>query len=158
MESYEVQIGGQTFPVKPVRNITGHNIKRYQIHGGKSIPFVKNNDQTKMEEGEVFALETFGSTGRGYVVDGVCSLHMDPEANTLICSRLASTGMERSWMHQRRLHRLLPRPDLCTRQSTTISARLSFAAAISNGLEFNGIWPVSVLVFLAIDQYAYGNR
>jgi methionyl aminopeptidase len=59
------------FPVKPVRSISGHNIKRWEIHGGKSIPFVKNNDQTKMEEGEIFALETFGSTGRGRTVEGV---------------------------------------------------------------------------------------
>ena len=74
MESYEVEIRGKVFPVKPVRNITGHDIKQYRIHGGKSIPFVRNNDQTKMEEEEVFAIETFGSTGRGYTVDGVCSL------------------------------------------------------------------------------------
>lgn len=72
MESYEVDINGKTFPVKPVKCLSGHDIKRWQIHGGKSIPFVKNNDQTKMEEGEIFALETFGSTGRGYTVDGVC--------------------------------------------------------------------------------------
>ena len=71
MESYEVEIRGQTFPVKPVRNITGHNIKQYHIHGGKSIPFVKNRDQTKMEEGEVFAIETFGSTGRGLTHDDI---------------------------------------------------------------------------------------
>lgn len=71
MESYEVEIGGKTFPVKPVRSITGHDIKRYQIHGGKSIPFVRNSDQTKMEEGEIFAIETFGSTGRGSLIDGV---------------------------------------------------------------------------------------
>ncbi|KAL4988200.1 MetAP 2-2 [Aspergillus falconensis] len=71
MESYEVEIGGKTFPVKAVRNITGHNIKHYQIHGGKSIPFVKNSDQTKMEEGEIFAIETFGTTGRGYLYDDV---------------------------------------------------------------------------------------
>lgn len=74
MESYEVEINGKSFPVKAVRNISGHNIKPYQIHGGKSIPFIKNNDQTKMEEGEVFAIETFGTTGRGYTFDGVCSL------------------------------------------------------------------------------------
>ena len=71
MESYEVEIRGRTFPVKPVRNITGHNIRQYRIHGGKSIPFTKNSDQTKMEEGEVFAIETFGSTGRGLVYDDV---------------------------------------------------------------------------------------
>jgi methionyl aminopeptidase len=71
MESYEVEIRGKTYRVKPVRNLSGHNIKQYRIHGGKSIPFVKNRDQTKMEEGEVFAIETFGSTGRGYIVDDV---------------------------------------------------------------------------------------
>ena len=71
MESYEVETRGRTFPVKPIRNITGHNIKQYRIHGGKDIPFVKNSNQTKMEEGEVFAIETFGSTGRGYLQDDV---------------------------------------------------------------------------------------
>ncbi|KAK3303560.1 peptidase M24, structural domain-containing protein [Chaetomium strumarium] len=71
MESYEVEIRGKTYPVKPIRNLSGHNIAQYHIHGGKSIPFVKNRDQTKMEEGEVFAIETFGSTGRGYIVDDV---------------------------------------------------------------------------------------
>lgn len=71
MESYEVEIRGRTFPVKAVRNLTGHNIKQNRIHGGISIPFVKNSDQTKMEEGEVFAIETFGSTGRGYLHDDV---------------------------------------------------------------------------------------
>ncbi|ROT36114.1 peptidase M24A, methionine aminopeptidase [Sodiomyces alkalinus F11] len=71
MESYEVEIGGKTFPVKPVRNLSAHDIKQYRIHGGKSIPFVKNSDQTKMEEGEVFAIETFGTTGRGYIRDDV---------------------------------------------------------------------------------------
>ncbi|KAL4971665.1 MetAP 2-2 [Aspergillus desertorum] len=71
MESYEVEIGGKTFPVNAVRNITGHDMKHYQIHGGKSIPFVKNSDQTKMEEGEIFAIETFGSTGRGHIYDDV---------------------------------------------------------------------------------------
>jgi methionyl aminopeptidase len=72
MESYEVEIAGTTFPVKAVRDLSGHDIKQYRIHGGKSIPFVKNKNQTKMEEGEVFAIETFGTTGRGYLVDGVC--------------------------------------------------------------------------------------
>lgn len=74
MESYEVEIKGKIHPVKAVRNITGHDIKQYRIHGGKSIPFIRNSDQTKMEEGEVFAIETFGTTGRGYTKDGVSPL------------------------------------------------------------------------------------
>ena len=44
------------------------------IHGGdrgKSVMLVKNNDDTRMEEGEYFAIETFGSTGRGRVIEQV---------------------------------------------------------------------------------------
>lgn len=71
MESYEVEISGKTFPVKAIRNIAGHDILRYHIHGGKQVPFVKNKNRDKMEEGEVFAIETFGSTGKGFVSDDV---------------------------------------------------------------------------------------
>lgn len=77
MEAYEVEINGKTFPVKPIRNLNGHTIGQYVIHGGhggKSVPIVKGGDQTKMEEGEVYAIETFGSTGKGYVNDDVSSL------------------------------------------------------------------------------------
>ncbi|CDK27837.1 unnamed protein product [Kuraishia capsulata CBS 1993] len=74
MESHEIELDGKVYPVKCIRNLNGHNIKPYRIHGGKSVPIVKNGDNTKMEEGETFAIETFGSTGRGYVVgQGECS-------------------------------------------------------------------------------------
>lgn len=74
MESYEVEVGGKVYPVKAIENLSGHSINLYQIHGGKSVQIVANNDQTKMEEGEYFAIETFGSTGRGRVVEsGDCS-------------------------------------------------------------------------------------
>ncbi|KAI0673678.1 peptidase M24A methionine aminopeptidase [Trametes maxima] len=74
MESYEVEVNGKTLPVKPIENLSGHSINPYQIHGGKSVLLVKNDDQTKMEEGEYFAIETFGSTGRGKVIEqGECS-------------------------------------------------------------------------------------
>lgn len=60
--------------VKPIENLSGHSINPYQIHGGKSILLVKNDDRTKMEEGEYFAIETFGSTGTGRVIEeGECS-------------------------------------------------------------------------------------
>ncbi|RMJ26274.1 hypothetical protein PHISP_02851 [Aspergillus sp. HF37] len=92
MESYEMQINGQTLPVKPVRDISGHNIKQYRIHGGKSIPFIKNSDQTKMEDGEIFAIETFGTTGRGRMIDGpgVYGYGRDPDAPKKVTSPLAS--------------------------------------------------------------------
>ena len=41
MESYEVTINGTTYPVKAVRNLNGHSIGPYQIHGSKSVPICK---------------------------------------------------------------------------------------------------------------------
>jgi methionyl aminopeptidase len=67
MESYEVEIKGKVYPVKSIRNLNGHLIEPYHIHAGKSVPIVKGGPQTKMEEGEQYAIETFGSTGKGYV-------------------------------------------------------------------------------------------
>ena len=71
MESYEVEIDGKIFPVKAIRSLSGHDILRYHIHGNKQVPFVKNKSRQFMEEGEVFAIETFGSTGRGILHDEV---------------------------------------------------------------------------------------
>ncbi|PSC68131.1 methionine aminopeptidase 2B-like [Micractinium conductrix] len=67
MESYEVELDGKTYPVKSIRNLNGHSIGPYRIHAGKSVPIVKGGEATRMEEGEFFAIETFGSTGKGYV-------------------------------------------------------------------------------------------
>jgi len=77
MESYEVELDGTTYKVKCVQNLNGHSIGPYHIHAGKSVPIVATKEQTKMEEGEVFAIETFGSTGKGYVrEEGECSHYM----------------------------------------------------------------------------------
>ncbi|KAF5026672.1 hypothetical protein F66182_1221 [Fusarium sp. NRRL 66182] len=94
MESYEVEISGKVYPVKPVRNISAHNIKHYQIHGGKSIPFVKNSDQTKMEEGEIFAIETFGSTGTGILHDdiGIYGYRLEDDAPKKVNMPFASAN------------------------------------------------------------------
>ena len=71
MESYEVELHRKIVPVKAVRNIAGHNILRYKIHGDKQVPFVKTKTTQRMEEGDVFAIETFGSTGKAYLRDDV---------------------------------------------------------------------------------------
>ncbi|KAM4573373.1 methionine aminopeptidase 2-like isoform 2-T2 [Odontesthes bonariensis] len=77
MESYEVEIDGKTYQVKPVRNLNGHSIGQYRIHSGKTVPIVKGGEATRMEEGEAYAIETFGSTGRGAVHDDMeCSHYM----------------------------------------------------------------------------------
>ncbi|ESL08400.1 methionine aminopeptidase 2 [Trypanosoma rangeli SC58] len=77
MESYEVEIKGKVYPVKSIRNLCGHNIGPYIIHNGKSVPIVRGGETIKMAEGELFAIETFGSTGRGVVQEDMeCSHYM----------------------------------------------------------------------------------
>eukprot|EP00038_Savillea_parva_P020371 m.31142 g.31142 ORF g.31142 m.31142 type:complete len:463 (+) comp4776_c0_seq2:37-1425(+) len=80
MESYELELDGEVYPVKALANLNGHSIEPYCIHAGKSVPIVKGGDQTRMEEGEQFAIETFGVAGpraRGKVVEeGECSHYM----------------------------------------------------------------------------------
>ena len=74
MEAGEVELDGKVYPIKCVRNLNGHQIAPYQVHAEKSVPIVKGGEATKMCEGEFYAIETFGSTGRGYVVDDLeCS-------------------------------------------------------------------------------------
>lgn len=75
MESYEVELDGKTYPVKPIRNLNGHSIGQYRVHGGKTVPIVKGGESTRMEEDEFYAIETFGSTGRGIVHDDMETSH-----------------------------------------------------------------------------------
>lgn len=49
MESYEVELDGKTYTVKPIRNLNGHSIAPYRIHAGKTVPIVKGGEGTKME-------------------------------------------------------------------------------------------------------------
>ena len=51
MESYEVELNGKTYQVKPIRNLNGHSIGQYRIHAGKTVPIVKGGEATRMEVG-----------------------------------------------------------------------------------------------------------
>ncbi len=64
---------------------------------------VKNDDQTKMEEGEYFAIETFGSTGRGRIVESVrdnCFLDPPDETEQPLLYRENVPTMRVAWMLQ----------------------------------------------------------
>ena len=77
MESHEIELDGQVHRVRCVRNLSGHSIGPYHIHAGKTVPIVRGPASGRMEENEFYAIETFGSTGRGHVHDeGECSHYM----------------------------------------------------------------------------------
>jgi methionyl aminopeptidase len=78
MESHEIELDGKTYQVKSIRNLNGHSISPYQIHAGKTVPIIKGGEEsTVMEENEFYAIETFGSTGKGHVHEDMeCSHYM----------------------------------------------------------------------------------
>ena len=45
--------------LKPIRNLSGHQIQRYVLHTGKSVPNVSCFDLNRVSEGEVYAIEPF---------------------------------------------------------------------------------------------------
>lgn len=54
---------------RPVANLTGHGLGCYLLHGIPTIPNVGMQGGTEIEEGMVFAIEPFASTGTGMVSD-----------------------------------------------------------------------------------------
>jgi methionyl aminopeptidase len=78
--SYQLDLGGRIYPIRPVPNLSGHQMSSYRVHAGKSIPIIGDRpgmfpNSDRMELGEVYALETFATTGRGPVLDDGATSH-----------------------------------------------------------------------------------
>ncbi|UCE91407.1 MAG: type II methionyl aminopeptidase [Methanobacteriota archaeon] len=52
---------------KPVQNLTGHSMERFNLHSGLSVPNVKNWDRSELKKGMIVAIEPFSTTGKGKV-------------------------------------------------------------------------------------------
>ncbi len=57
------------YGLRPIKNLSGHNLKRYQLHAGKLVPNVRKRGIGNVEAGEYYAIEPFATTGTGTVVD-----------------------------------------------------------------------------------------
>lgn len=58
---------------RPVKNLTGHTIERYNLHAGISIPNYRRSSvrpSPKLKEGMIVAIEPFTTIGDGWVVHG----------------------------------------------------------------------------------------
>lgn len=58
--------------VNPIVNLSGHRIKRFDLHAGENVPSYDNKDKRKIEIG-VYAIEPFTTFGLGQVRDGKMS-------------------------------------------------------------------------------------
>ncbi len=54
---------------KPIKQLSGHQMDEYELHSEKQVPCVSGKSEVLVEEGEVYAIETFASTGSGNVSD-----------------------------------------------------------------------------------------
>lgn len=52
---------------RPIRDLSGHQLDEYILHGPKNIPNIAVPHGSVLEEGEAYALETFATTGTGSV-------------------------------------------------------------------------------------------
>jgi methionyl aminopeptidase len=53
----------------PIKQLSGHQLQEYELHGEKQVPCVSGKSEVLVEEGEAYAVETFASTGSGNVSD-----------------------------------------------------------------------------------------
>jgi len=49
----------ESYGFKPVSNLTGHQVGRFLVHAGKSLPNVFHLSATRLHTGEVYAIEPF---------------------------------------------------------------------------------------------------
>ncbi|MFH0859978.1 MAG: type II methionyl aminopeptidase [Candidatus Altiarchaeota archaeon] len=54
---------------KPIENLTGHEVRQYDLHAGLHIPNIRVPYDWKIEEDMVLALEPFATDGYGRVVE-----------------------------------------------------------------------------------------
>lgn len=53
----------------PVKNLGGHGVGKFIVHGPPHIPNYDNGDSTELEEGIALAIEPFASSGAGIVYE-----------------------------------------------------------------------------------------
>jgi len=48
---------------RPVENLTGHSMERFNLHAGLSIPNIETRDKSVVAEGMILAVEPFATSG-----------------------------------------------------------------------------------------------
>ena len=57
----------RSYSFVPVSNLTGHSLKQFQLHAGKSVPNISTNVKEKIKKDDVLAVEPFATNGAGRV-------------------------------------------------------------------------------------------
>lgn len=76
----------------PIRDLSGHAIRPYLLHAGKSIPNAGGLSHAKLEEGEIIAVEPFVTNGEGRIENGpfgnILRFREEPKTDDAVLARL----------------------------------------------------------------------
>ena len=87
IENSEIEINGKIISVKSIYDLCGHQIKPYIIHAGKVVPNIRLPYMERMKENEIYAIETFPTTGNG-------SIYNDTECNHFMIDKIYDMGKD----------------------------------------------------------------
>lgn len=104
---------------RPIANLTGHGLGQYVLHQSPTIPNIAVNGGVVLEEGMVFAIEPFATTGSGHVrektkIEIYSQLSTKPiriPAGRTILERIQDRKglpFSRRWLGERKLDLALP--------------------------------------------------
>jgi methionyl aminopeptidase len=65
----EIQSAIESRGYRPIANLTGHGLDHYILHRSPTIPNIGIKGGVVLEEGMVFAIEPFATTGSGHVME-----------------------------------------------------------------------------------------
>lgn len=110
------EIGGvieetiKKYGFRPITNLTGHGLDRYDLHADPQIPNTKIDSNYELKEDQVIAIEPFATTGSGFVKESdeimIFSLVnpqlvRSPDARRIIDLGLKRNGLPfaKRWFH-----------------------------------------------------------
>lgn len=59
----------QGYGFSPIKNLSGHGLDLYNIHTTPTIPNFDNGNTTKLEKGQIIAIEPFATNGAGMIYE-----------------------------------------------------------------------------------------
>ncbi len=122
-----------SYGYKPIENLMGHGLARYELHSGLSVPNVGSfNTKIQPKDGDVIAIEPFATNGAGHVISGEGSniyLCIDTLKTKFIRDSKTKTLFEKIQSHfgtlpfaQRWFHELFPKDDYAIKKLSFLGA------------------------------------
>lgn len=104
IESKEIEIDNKILPIKSIYDLSGHNIAPYIIHLNKAVPNIRIPYFERMKENEIFAIETFPTTGNGSILNDIeCNHFMIENKNLNLLNKIKNNDIKKIYNSRKTL-------------------------------------------------------